>query len=994
MFKKLLLALMFLPFLNLNAQETYPVNGVHDDRPELFAFTNATIHTDHQQTLENATMVIKEGKIISVGQGANVPTGAVVYDLQGRHIYPSFIDLISGYGVPEIPKEERKPGPQYVSDTKGAYGWNEAIRSEFNSHESFTAKEKDAEELRKVGVGVVLAHRKDGIARGTGALVSLGKSPDNESIIKDKASNHLSFIKGSSSQNYPSSLMGAIALLRQTYLDAQWYSQSGKNEELNLTLQGWNDAKILPTIFSTRDRLEVLRADKIGDEFGKQYIIQGSGDEYQRINEIKGTGASLIIPVKFPEAYDVSDPFDARLVELSEMKHWEMAPANAGIIAQAGIQFAFTTDGLKKKADFMNHVKKCIKYGLSESDALKALTSNPAAMLGMSSTLGSLASGKAANFLITSGPIFDKDTKIYHNWTMGEANVLSDWNSSDLRGSFTLNITGLSQLKLNISGEQDKPTVKIKLQDSIDVKVKSIISDNMISLSFNPDKEKKSNTYRLNGVLANGAISGKGTQPNGDWLDWSARRTGDAEADDKKKDDEEEKTPEIGNMIYPFIAYGWENAPTTETVLLKNGTVWTNEQDGVLENTDVLIQNGTIANIGKNLSASGAKIIDCSGKHITCGIIDEHSHIAISKGVNEGTQASSAEVSISDVVNSEDVNIYRQLAGGVTTAQLLHGSANPIGGQAALIKFRWGSSPEEMKLKGADGFIKFALGENVKQSNWGDRNTTRFPQTRMGVEQVYMDHFTRAQEYMNKKNSNVGVRKDLELETLGEIINKQRFVTCHSYVQSEINMLMHVAERFNFNINTFTHILEGYKVADKMKAHGVGGSTFSDWWAYKYEVIDAIPYNAALMNEMGVTVAINSDDAEMGRRLNQEAGKIVKYGGASEEDAWKMVTLNPAKLLHIDDKVGSIKKGKDADVVVWSDNPLSVYAQAERTYVDGICYFDKESDKTNRDAIKAERSRLIQKMIEAKNGGAKTKKPMKKEQHLYHCDDMHDYCAE
>ena len=264
----------------------------------------------------------------------------------------------------------------------------------------------------------------------------------------------------------------------------------------------------------------------------------------------------------------------------------------------------------------------------------------------------------------------------------------------------------------------------------------------------------------------------------------------------------------------------------------------------------------------------------------------------------------------------------------------------------------------------------------------------------MGVEQVFMDHFTRAKDYAREKQTNPNVRRDLELDALAEIINKDRFITCHSYVQSEINMLMHVAEQFNFNVNTFTHILEGYKVADKMKDHGVGGSTFADWWAYKYEVIDAIPYNAALLNEVGVVVAINSDDAEMGRRLNQEAGKVVKYGGASEEDAWKMVTLNPAKLLHIDDRVGSIRSGKDADIVVWSDNPLSVYAKAERTYVDGICYYDMKSDLENRENLKKERMRLIQKMIAAKNSGAKTKKPVKKEQHLYHCDDLHDYCAE
>jgi imidazolonepropionase-like amidohydrolase len=357
-----------------------------------------------------------------------------------------------------------------------------------------------------------------------------------------------------------------------------------------------------------------------------------------------------------------------------------------------------------------------------------------------------------------------------------------------------------------------------------------------------------------------------------------------------------------------------------------------------------------------------------------------------------------------DAVNSEDVNIYRQLAGGVTAAQLLHGSANPVGGQSALIKFRWGSSPEDLKIAGADGYIKFALGENVKQSNWGDDYSIRFPQTRMGVEQVFVDGFSRAKAYGEAKARYAGLNKkakagakaprtDLQMETLLEIINKERFITCHSYVQSEINMLMKVAESFDFRVNTFTHILEGYKVADKMAAHGAGGSTFSDWWAYKFEVNEAIPYNASLMNLAGVVSAINSDDAEMARRLNQEAAKSMKYGGMTEMDALKMVTLNPAKLLHLDDQMGSIKVGKDADLVLWNDHPLSIYASPEMTLVDGIVYYSKELDKANRVSIATERARLIEKMRDAKSGGAKTQKPKKEDKHYFECEDIIEEAA-
>lgn len=986
--KRLILSTISLLFtVAIFAQQTFPYNGVSDHREGHYAFTNATIFKNHNQKVENATLVIKNGKIVSVGMGS-APSDAVVIDAKGKTIYPSFVDIFSDYGMPE-PKairESKDRSPQMLSNKEGAYTWNEALKTEFKAHEHFKVDEKTAKALRKSGFGAVLAHRPDGISRGTATLVALGEERPHLMILEKEAGHVLSFQRGKSTQTYPRSLMGIMALLRQTYFDSDWYQKGGKKEETNLSLDAWNEVQNLPQIFSVGDKLECLRASKIANQFGKKYILKGSGDEYQRIDAMKKTGSSFILPLNFPEAYDVENPYDAHNVSLTDMKHWELAPTNAAILAKEGIEFAFTADGLKKKGDFLKNIRKAIEGGLSEEAALKAITSTPAKMINAGGKVGTLQTGAVANFIITNGNIFEEKTKIHHNWVNGKPFVIKQITGEETTGIYNLSV-GKRAYELHVG---EKAKAHIQVSDSVKLDVSYSNKNDIVSLVF-ADSTNAGKKVRLSGTSQENNMAGEGNWSDGSWVTWSANRKNDLPKKEKKeKKKPAPDAPQYGDITYPFTPYGWKEKPEQQSVLFQNATVWTNEKDGILENADVLIQNGKIRGVGKGLKAGGATVIDATGKHITSGIIDEHTHIAISRGVNEGSQASSAEVTIADVVNSEDVNLYRQLAGGVTAAQQLHGSANPIGGQSSIIKFRWGFEPEEMKIKGADGFIKFALGENVKQSNWGDRNTVRFPQTRMGVEQVFVDHFTRANDYKKAKAAGKFVRKDLEMETLQEILEKKRFITCHSYVQSEINMLMKVAEQFDFTLNTFTHILEGYKVADKMAKHGAGGSTFSDWWAYKFEVKDAIPYNAALMHEQGVVVALNSDDAEMARRLNQEAAKAVKYGAVSEEEAWKMVTLNPAKLLHLDNRMGSLKTGKDADVVLWSDHPLSIYAKAEQTYVDGIKFFDRTEDEQMQKEISAERNRLIQKMLAAKKKGGKTQPAMGKHHHHYHCDDMDD----
>lgn len=982
-------------------QETFPVNDVQDTRTQAYAFTNATIYTGSGAPTEGATLLVRDGKVQAIGKGLTIPKGYKSVDLDGKFIYPSFVDMYTNYGMPEAERSRGGFGgaEQIQSNTQGAYNSNEAVKSEFNAAEVFAVNNKEAKTMRELGFGSVLTFRSDGLARGTSSMVTLGDDTENEVMLKPITAAHYSFNKGSSRQNYPSSAMGYISLLKQTYLDAEWYNSFAVKPFTDLSLDAWLKTQDMPQIFEANSWLNILRADKLGDEFGVQYIMKSGGDSYQRLDEVKASGAVLIVPVNFPDAYDVDDPIDAYKVSLENMKHWELAPANLAKLEKAGITFALTTDDLRKKDKFLDNLRKAISYGLSEGAALKALTSTPATLLGVSDMVGSLKSGMLANFIITSGNIFEEGTSIYENWIQGKRFKISDMSAPDISGKYVLAVADASY-DLEISGKPGKPQAKLMLNDTTEVKVNFTLEDEMISMNFAPDaKEKSGGMISLTGWLSDKNLAGTGQLADGSWIDWKANFA--EPLPQKKMTSNKEggaEMPELGDITYPFVAYGNKEIPKQETILIKNATVWTMEADGVLENTDVLLQNGKIAQIGKNLSARGAKVIDGTGKHLSPGIIDEHSHIAATSINDRATN--SGMVRIEDVVDSEDQEIYRALSGGVTALQILHGSANPIGGQSALIKLRWGHAPEAMKIDGADGFIKFALGENVKRSR--SDNSIRYPQTRMGVEQVYVDAFQSALDYEKKHKAYAAMssaekakaekpRKDLAMETMLEIIHGERFISCHSYVQSEINMLMKVAERFGFRINTFTHILEGYKVADKMAAHGVGASTFSDWWAYKWEVRYAIPYNSTIMMREGVVTAVNSDDASLMRRLNQEAAKAVKYGDLEPYEALKMATINPAKLLHLDDRMGSIKVGKDADVVLWSDNPLSIYANAEKTIVDGTVFFDIEKDQEMKVAIQQERARLVQKMRDAKSKGGSTRPARATYRHHWTCEDVHVY---
>jgi len=978
------------------AQETFPVNGVRDLRSGSYAFTNATIIQNASTKIEKATLVIKQGKIVAVGVGVEIPKDAVVVDCNGKYIYPSFVDPLTDYGA-GTPKRTNAgfnfgaPG-QFLSNKPGAYNWNQAVKPEINTVEAFTLDEAVAASYRNNGFGTVLTHVKDGIVRGTGAVVTLAGTNENNTILKSKAAQVFSFDKGTSTQSYPSSLMGSIALIRQTYLDAKWYATKPATEGVNLSLEAFNANAGLPQIFVADDKWSVLRADRIAKEFGTQYILRGADNGYQRIDELAKTKATFIIGVDFPAALDVEDPNDARFVSLADMKHWELAPTNPAAFEKAGIPFSITTAEMKDSKQFLANLRKAVQYGLSETKALEAITKTPATILGVYDQVGSLDAGKWANFIITTEPIFSSNSKIIENWIQGNKYEINpnEWNSYAGKYSLVVNNNGATttyavEVKKDLSASiigTDTLTAKITIANAI------------VKMSFPEKKGRMAETIRLGGAVVGNSWSGLGLDAKGNKVSWTANFVGPLVTETKKPSDSVNNSVKlISKVTYPFAGLGNEAIPQQETIVIKNATVWTNEKDGKMANTDVLLKAGKIAKIGKDITEAGARVIDGTGKHLTPGIIDEHSHIA-AMSINEGAQSVTSEVRVGDNMNPEDINIYRQLSGGVTTSHILHGSANTIGGQTQLIKLRWGASDDGIKFAGADPFIKFALGENVKRTT-AVLGNNRFPDTRMGVEEMLTDAFDRAADYQKALKANPNSRRDLELEAISNIMNNKLFITCHSYVQTEITYAMRVIEKFknkgyDFKVNTFTHILEGYKVADKMKAHGASAATFSDWFNYKTEVQDATGYNAAIMQRVGVNTIINSDDAEMARRLNQEAGKIVKYGGVTEDEAFKMVTLNPAKALHIDNKVGSIKVGKDADVVLWTDNPLSIYAKSLYTIVDGTVFFDRTKDAEKSKAVATERAKLIQKMLGEKRAGAPMRPATPSYQTILSCGD-HDH---
>ena len=893
------------------------------------------------EILDGATVVIRDGYIEAVGKNITTPADARVWDAKGLTIYAGFIESYLPLGQTNLPistsfSEPIKtsaltaggvnflgvPGQRTDPGQSGAGNQVSKIVPETRAVRGYSPDKKVIEPLRELGFTTAVIAPTRGIVRGTSALVALAELDPNEVILKPDVFQHIAFETHEEDENaYPGSLMGTIAVVRQSFFDAQHYSldqadwqkkpQGRKRPEFDPSLEALQFATEgkQRVLFEPGSALMVDRAAHVARELKLDFAIVSCGQEWRRPDLAKETGAMFIVPVNFPNLPKLPSEEDWEQVTLDNLRAWDWAAENPALLRQQKLDVALTTYSLEDKKLFRKNVKAAVERGLSEEDALAALTTIPAKLCGVEKQLGTIEPGKIANLTIVDGKgYFDPESRVREVWVDGR----------------------------NYHAQTAKEEAK---KDET------------------ADKEKEAK----------------------------------AEANKEKKDVELKKLQNKRLARSPMEAKGTITNPPA--ILIYEATLWTSSASGVKkprasldfkqnstnEFSSILwIRDGkvyTVSGPPVGYVPEGTLVIDGKGLHITPGLIDAHSHAAILGAVNEPTLPSTAMVRVGDVVNSETKNISEELAGGLTTANLLHGSANPIGGQNQIIKLREGASPEGMKFEDAPQGIKFALGENVKQSNWGEKFTTRFPQSRMGVPTFYKNRFTAALQYLNawsdfKKNGGVPPRRDLELETIAEIIKGKRFIHCHSYRQDEILAFLRVMESFGVRVATLQHVLEGYKIADEIAKHGAGASCFSDWWAYKFEVYDAIPFAGSLMRERGVLVSFNSDSSDLARRMNTEAAKAVKYGSTSEEEALKFVTINAAKQLGLDKRVGSLEPGKDADFVVWSGNPLDSRSVVLQTWIDGKKYFDRDEAVKRAATLKQEREDLIAKAKKlAKLGG-------------------------
>ncbi len=1013
-------------------------NGMQSVNPTKHVLIGGTIHASPTETYAADTstaIFIENGRIT----GILPQTGVIELELAGyqvhnldpdTHIYAGFIDPYIEVNAPMPP-----------SNATGNH-WSSKVTPQRDALDIGLPADA-AETLREMGFTTAMIAPDKGIFRGWSAVVSTAEDFHDDSLgnpptYQAHTAMMMGFDRSSWPDNdYPNSHMGVVALMRQTFIDA---SHRAATPHTDSSCLDEIDPDTTTLFYETNQELEALLADKIANEFGHEnLVIIDNGSAHRRLAAFKDMGYSMIVPLRFPKTPEVFTVGGADSVDLATLQHHERAPANARWLLNSGLTVALTTSKGNDHDNFWDNLHTAIEKGLPASDALAMITTNPASILDLSNQ-GTITNGNIANLVIASGDLFDPsaDAEIIDLFIDGRRHHINDETNTRFDGSWTIDLVGIPfQLNMAIDGDSITITTGDGDDDenATEDKARKVnIDHNQISFITNdPNADPNNATTVITGTLSpDGIIRGSGLNPAQQPFQWTATKNAPTEdeadeTDDADKEEVAEEDSAEPDLLpdlptTPFGSYAYDQTPAQDSYMLHGATVWTQAGDEILEDAWVMVRDGKISNIGTggHPEIYVDHTIDATGMHITPGLIDAHSHTGLFRfGVNESGQAVTAEVRIADSLDPGHTGFYRQLAGGLTTAMLLHGSANPIGGQSQTIKLRWNSAkPQDMFFEGAKPGIKFALGENVKQSNWGDKNTTRYPQTRMGVETLMRDRFTKAREYDDHFNfvwaqffisvpqepyppdvsrSPQGIQdlyngyyentlpeetrlrlegpivnfpppRDLELETLAQILAGERLIHCHSYRQDEILMLCRIAEDFGFKIGTFQHGLETYKVAEIVKEFAIGTSIFSDWWAYKVEVTDAIPFAGPINHQVGLLTSYNSDSDDVARRMHVEAGKALKYAKLSnipmtEQEALAFVTTNPAIQLGIDDRVGSLEVGKDADLVVWTGHPLSSLSRPEMTFVDGRLMFSREMDKQLRAKNNAERQRLIQNIL-------------------------------
>lgn len=969
----------------LQAQTT-PVVGLRDNQPGVHALTNARIVVSPGNVVSNGTIVLRDGVIEAVGANVNAPADARVWDMSGRTIYPGFIDAYAAVGMrTELSEEE-------LADERGAVYWNPQVRSGVDAALDFAVADTAGPlAMRNQGFTVALSVPRLGMFRGQAAVVSLGRGSVAERVIRPAVAHSLVMSRDRQlGGGYPSSGMGAMAFIRQTLLDAQWHTRTSAAYQQNPVGMRRPEANVAllalrpvldgaqPLLVETGDEEEALRALRLADEFDLNVWLRGSGSEYQMIDRFRGLDVPLILPVDFPQAPDAATVEQSLGLDLGELRHWRLAPSNPALLAQAGVTFALTSDGLADRSRFLPNVRTAVQRGLAPDVALAALTTVPAGLLGIGRTHGTLERGRVANLVVADGDLFSGTGDIESVWVDGQEfgaraparlDTRGDWRITsvgDVRLDGTLELRGTAS---NLSGEFVAEGQQVQLSSA-----RLGGETNRLHIAFPGDVLAHEGTIRMSGTATENSLSGWGEFPDGSRFNWTAERVGAAPAAAADDAPETPGGPPVlpGDLDVAAIEFGRTSIPAQpEHVLVRNATLWTMGGPGRIENADLLVTRGRVAQVGQNLSApSGAQVIDGTGKHVTPGLIDPHIHSGASGGINEGGNAIVPEVQLGDMLTTDNIWIYRQLAGGLTTAHVMHGSANPIGGQNEHIKLRLGAGPEELKFDGAPRTVKFALGENPK------RNPNRYPNTRMGTEQIIRDHFLAAREYeraraeWERSGEGPEPRVNLRMEALVDILNGDILVMSHAYRQDEMLMLMRLAEEFGFRIHAFHHGVEAYKVAPELAAHGAAAAVWSDWGAFKIEAYDNTTYNARILYDAGVLVSLHSDDSQIASRMNWEAAKMLRTG-LTEEQALGLVTINAARLLGVDERVGSLEAGKDGDFVIWNASPLSMEAHVEQTWIDGRRYFDIEEDQRTRAEVERERAALIQMIPAARREGGR-----------------------